>query len=148
MKPITTEFNVLVPNHIEIENELKGSFPGYQISHSGFTDIWRIKDKTFTHSVWYNKHKVSKCITTRTHMLTELVLINIITVILVALIFLLDRKYDWDLGFYNLAIGWFAAGGFSNYLLLKIKPKHKEEIQNEHDKMLKTLVQLFPYNST
>ena len=144
MKPITTEFNAIVPNHIEIENTLKSNFPGYSISHSGFTDIWRIKDKTYTHSVWYNAHKISKFITPRNHMATELILIYIISLISIALIFLLDQKYDWGLGLHNMIIGWLAAGGISKYLLPKIKPKYNDELQNEHDKIFNTLAQLFP----
>ena len=147
MKPIASEFNVLIPNHIEIENTLKLSFPGHHISHSGFSDIWRIKNKTYTHSLWLNKHKLSKLITTRNHMITELILINIIVLVLIVLTFLLHSKYDWDLGIYNILIGWLTAGGFANYLLLRIKPQYKKEIQNAHDGVFNALAQLLPEES-
>jgi hypothetical protein len=143
MNSITSEFETPVPNIPETETLLRLKFPDCKITYSKFTDIWKVRGRNYSHTIWYNKNKPSKVITIRSKRDAQVILLNIVLFIAAVMLGLYAKKYNWLFGIEHIFIAWLAFVSSNNYFLRRIKPRYMGDFRDEHMMVLGKLQRLF-----
>ncbi|MDZ4747575.1 MAG: hypothetical protein SH808_03760 [Saprospiraceae bacterium] len=147
MMPVKSTFTTTrKTDPISLKEDLIRLFPSHIVTYSVMTDVFRIRNRDFSHSLQYNTDKPSKLDTVSLQLRRKRLKYNIGLFALVGIFWFLDDQLQWNVfklgtrsdNFFFLSI--FVLGLFQ-YIVNLIHPELKRILKVEHDEVRSHLEQ-------